>query len=258
MREYRNREIFSQALGSVLDAVSGWVGISFLQAFTLFGMFYAALFPFLQDSCKQMSFLVRIHQVDISSCLSGVSFSSSIVTLISSGTVFILSFAFFAASWTAGAFFALQPYQDSIKSLRVVFWGVFWRYWARSFVLSLILFFLIVGASFVLVIPGIYLLVRLQFAYFCLVTYDCSARNAIILSWRMTSGASWKLFWTLFLLFCFAGFFCTTGWFMLFVFPCILSVQAAIFRALSAGQFTVKESASIFFKNIMIESGCFD
>jgi membrane-anchored glycerophosphoryl diester phosphodiesterase (GDPDase) len=70
---------------------------------------------------------------------------------------------------------------------------------------QLILLTVIVGAILVLgfillIIPGIYLSVRLSFVFYAVMIENQSAFNAIQRSWQLTQGHWWLLFWSFFLI----------------------------------------------------------
>jgi membrane-anchored glycerophosphoryl diester phosphodiesterase (GDPDase) len=53
----------------------------------------------------------------------------------------------------------------------------------------------IISGGLLLIIPGIYISIRVSFAYYALMIEGCSAFDAISRSWHLTQGHWWKLFW---------------------------------------------------------------
>ncbi len=60
---------------------------------------------------------------------------------------------------------------------------------------------LLIAGFILLIIPGIYLLVRFSFAYYALMIEQRSAFDSLSRSWQLTQGHWWKLFWALLVLF---------------------------------------------------------
>jgi hypothetical protein len=61
--------------------------------------------------------------------------------------------------------------------------------------------FVLLGAGFLLlIVPGIYLSVRLSFVYYALMIENRSTFDALSRSWQLTQGHWWKLFWSLLVL----------------------------------------------------------
>lgn len=61
--------------------------------------------------------------------------------------------------------------------------------------LTFIVFVLLVAGFILLVVPGIYLSIRLSFVYYALMIENRSTFDSLSRSWQLTQGHWWKIFW---------------------------------------------------------------
>ncbi len=114
-----------------------------------------------------------------------------------------------------------------------------------SFFVAYIVFIAVVGIGLVfLLIPGIYLAIRLQFFQQVIVSEtSCSPIDALKKSWALTKGQEWPIF-----LLCLAMFgIMLLGLILLFVgyfvaAPLCLMIQACVYRKLVAAQMETEEN----------------
>ncbi len=66
---------------------------------------------------------------------------------------------------------------------------------AQLVFLTFIVFVLLVAGFILLVIPGVYLSIRLSFVYYALMIENRSVFDSLSRSWRLTQGYWWKIFW---------------------------------------------------------------
>lgn len=62
-------------------------------------------------------------------------------------------------------------------------------------VLVTVILLLILTPSLILIIPGLYLSIRLSFVYYAVIIENRSATKAISRSWQLTKGFWWQIFW---------------------------------------------------------------
>jgi hypothetical protein len=72
---------------------------------------------------------------------------------------------------------------------------------AQLVFLTFILFVLLIAGFILLVVPGIYLSIRLSFVYYAVMIENRSTFDAFNRSWRLTQGHWWKIFWAFLVLF---------------------------------------------------------
>jgi len=76
---------------------------------------------------------------------------------------------------------------------------------AQLVFLTFIVSILLIAGFILLVIPGVYLSIRLSFVYYALMIENRSTFDSLIRSWQLTQGHWWKIFWA-FLVLIFAIF----------------------------------------------------
>lgn len=103
----------------------------------------------------------------------------------------------------------------------------------RFFLTSILVGFFVLGGFILLIIPGIYIAIRMSFAVYILVDKKCRPMEAIRASWELTRGNFWKIF----------RFALITGFFFLITFiafivtiPLMQVMQITLYNRLQKGR----------------------
>ena len=236
---FSNKDAFSWSLGQLFEHLGLWLSIVGIRLFPLIGVLIALAIPV----------LLPVHAISAWSPFAGHWSPSVAGSLMSWMTpsgiilagVLLAAFSYlFAAVWVAGSAIALEVYDQGTSTVRR-FWAYFFTSALRAWMLLVVQSVLISVGMFCLIVPGIYLALALQFSPFIMVDTNCSWRQAIVTSWRMTRGCMGRLLVTNLVLLLLACALWSSIWLFMFVYPLVLLVRTYIYRALCFKQMTIAE-----------------